>query len=76
MPSSTPASANCAPTDAAELLRALEEVDLALSQLREHALGDLLGRVRIDPNATTIDAPYSSATGTNDPSAQGAVRRS
>jgi hypothetical protein len=43
MPSSTPASANCAPTDAAELLRALEEVDLALSQLREHALGDLLG---------------------------------
>lgn len=36
-------------TDAAALLRALGGVDLALSQLRERALGDLLRGVGIEP---------------------------
>ncbi|MQA12833.1 MAG: hypothetical protein GEV09_01320 [Pseudonocardiaceae bacterium] len=37
--------------EAAELLRAIEEVDVVLFQLREHALGDLLRHAGIEPPA-------------------------
>jgi hypothetical protein len=51
------------PAEAAELLRALREVEVELGEIREHALADLLDGTRLGDDQATIDVE----TAVNDP---------
>ncbi|GAA3435619.1 hypothetical protein [Kutzneria kofuensis] len=68
--------------EAAELLRAVEEIDFALSDLRSHALSDLLRDAAVDPDdqPQAIDGDTANTDATeptptsSDPSEAGALR--